>query len=211
MANVHMAALLLRPARLFATLYSFPWYRDMLCDAVEITRWAGRDVLELGSAAGHLSRALAEAGAHVLAVDQSHAMVQASMSQGSGIRRLRANALALPLPDNAFDATFAASLLNVVQQPAALLKEMLRVTRPGGRLVVLFPAEGFSTEQALAWSNTQGLRGIERVAYLTWHRLARKLAVTDVQRTLSALGLRTVEMQCYLGGMVVAFRADLAP
>ncbi len=92
----------------------------MLCDAVEITRLAGRDIWELGCAAADLSLALADVGAYVLVVDQSHAMAQASACQGSAIRSLRANALALPLPDNAFDATIAASLLNVLQQPAAL-------------------------------------------------------------------------------------------
>lgn len=43
---------------------------------------------------------------------------------------------ALPFPDNTFDMCRAARLLEHLSDPGPALKEMLRVTRPGGRIVV---------------------------------------------------------------------------
>ncbi|MGH2723359.1 MAG: class I SAM-dependent methyltransferase [Actinomycetota bacterium] len=52
-------------------------------------------------------------------------------------RLVLADALALPLPDGAFDAAVSAFALRDVADQRAMLREMVRVTRPGGRVGIL--------------------------------------------------------------------------
>ena len=51
------------------------------------------------------------------------------------------DARALPYPDDAFDAVVSASMLEHLVDPRAVIGEMLRVLRPGGRLVMGFPGQ----------------------------------------------------------------------
>jgi demethylmenaquinone methyltransferase / 2-methoxy-6-polyprenyl-1,4-benzoquinol methylase len=63
-------------------------------------------------------------------------MLRAGRSSGRTVPLVAGDALKLPFPDEAFDAvTISFALRNVVDTGAAL-RELARVTRPGGRLVV---------------------------------------------------------------------------
>ncbi len=94
----------------------------------------GERCLDVACGTGVSTEELARSGAAVVGIDRSPGMV----SQGA--RRPVAlqvgDALALPFDDASFDAvTIMFGLRNVVDVPAAL-REMARVVRPGGRLVV---------------------------------------------------------------------------
>lgn len=52
---------------------------------------------------------------------------------------LEADSRVLPLRDGTFDAVFAAGLVHHLPDPAGGLRELARVTRPGGRLAVFHP------------------------------------------------------------------------
>ena len=207
---LQLAWLMRRPQHLFSALYQMPWYQHMLLTAVAPARWQQQQVVELGCATGELSLALAQAGAQVLAVDRSAQMVQVAARQGFGIQTLRADALALPLTDASFDAAIAASLVNVVAQPRALLREMARVTRPGGQVTVLFPALGFTDAQLRSWVVAQNLRGLPRAVLWTWHRMARKLDVATILLAMTEVGLTALQERIYLGGMVAALQGQKA-
>ena len=49
----------------------------------------------------------------------------------------RANALVLPFADDAFDVVFVSHVISVVSQPAACLRECLRVARPGAKVILV--------------------------------------------------------------------------
>ena len=94
---------------------------------------AGRRVLDAGAGTGLGSAALAAVGAQPIAVDHSHGML-------AWDRRRRPPALAgdlsrLPLRDRAVDDVLAAFVLNHLDEPAAGLRELARVTRPGGAIL----------------------------------------------------------------------------
>jgi demethylmenaquinone methyltransferase/2-methoxy-6-polyprenyl-1,4-benzoquinol methylase len=98
---------------------------------------AGRGELVLDLAAGTAtsSAALARGGARVVAADFSLGMLRAAVRR-SPVALVAGDALRLPFADASFDAvTISFGLRNVADVDAALA-EMLRVTRPGGRLVV---------------------------------------------------------------------------
>ena len=101
-------------------------------------------VLDVCCGTGDLARALlARRGRHVIACDFSSAMLaRARRKLGRALRAgrasiLEANALRLPLADGSVDAAASAFGLRNLEDPARGLAEMVRVVRPGGRVVVL--------------------------------------------------------------------------
>jgi demethylmenaquinone methyltransferase / 2-methoxy-6-polyprenyl-1,4-benzoquinol methylase len=96
----------------------------------------GERVLDLAAGTGTSSEPLAAAGAHVVPADFSLGMLHVGKQRRPDLQLTAGDATRLPFADASFDAvTISFGLRNVVDA-AAGLREMLRVTRPGGRLVV---------------------------------------------------------------------------
>jgi SAM-dependent methyltransferase len=96
---------------------------------------AGHRIVEVGCGTGRLAALLADRGATVVGVDVDAAMLAVAATRAAG-RLVRADAGRLPLPDATADAAVAVATLEFTTDPARVLAEMARVTRPGGRLVV---------------------------------------------------------------------------
>lgn len=94
----------------------------------------GQRLLDVGCGPGALTRLLAgRAGpAEVSAVDPSEAFVEAASARLPGVDVRRATAEALPYPDGTFDAAVAQLVVHFMADPVAGLREMARVTKPGG-------------------------------------------------------------------------------
>jgi SAM-dependent methyltransferase len=90
--------------------------------------------LDVGCGPGSLtSELVARLGAdHVAAVDPSEPFVEAATLRHPGVDVQLASAEALPHPDGAFDAALAQLVVHFMADPVAGLREMARVTRPGG-------------------------------------------------------------------------------
>jgi SAM-dependent methyltransferase len=208
--RVCMMALLLHPPSLFARLYQVPWYQGMLREALGPVT-AGQAVLEVGCAAGDFARHLALEGAQVQGVDRSRRMVAAARRIPSAAQFCVGDALHLPFGDQQFDHVFAASLLNVLAEPGAAVREMRRVCRPGGRICAVVPAAGFSDAQAHACVQTWRLQGFDAVAFMAWHRLARKLDLATLHSAFADALFAPQQLQCdtVLGGMAWVVSAVL--
>ena len=96
----------------------------------------GDRVLDLAAGTGVSTEELAYSGADTVGVDISLGMLRAGRASRPTIRLLAGDALALPLRDGAFDAVTISFGLRNVHDTGAALRELARVTRPGGRLVV---------------------------------------------------------------------------
>jgi len=97
---------------------------------------AGERVLDLAAGTGTSSEPFAAAGADVVPADFSLGMLRVGKRRRPDLAFTAGDATRLPFADAAFDAvTISFGLRNVVDTDAAL-RELLRVTRPGGRLVV---------------------------------------------------------------------------
>jgi len=96
----------------------------------------GERVLDLAAGTGTSSVPLARAGAIVTAADRSVGMVSVGQVRHPGLQFVVADAEALPFEDASFDAVTISFGLRNVQHPDVALREMWRVVRPGGRLVV---------------------------------------------------------------------------
>lgn len=96
----------------------------------------GQTVLDLAAGTGTSSEPLADGGVRVVPCDLSTGMLGVGKRRRPDLPFVAGDALHLPFADASFDAvTISFGLRNVTDVPAALA-EMMRVTRPGGRLVV---------------------------------------------------------------------------
>ena len=97
----------------------------------------GERVLDLAAGTAVSSAELARTGADVVACDFSLGMLRVGRRAGyEGVDLVGGDALHLPFADAAFDAVTISFGLRNVQDTDAGLRELLRVTRPGGRLLV---------------------------------------------------------------------------
>jgi demethylmenaquinone methyltransferase/2-methoxy-6-polyprenyl-1,4-benzoquinol methylase len=96
----------------------------------------GERVLDLAAGTGTSSQPFADAGAEVVPCDFSLGMLAVGKKARPQLPFTAGDGTRLPFADGTFDAvTISFGLRNIVD-PLAGLREMRRVTRPGGRLVV---------------------------------------------------------------------------
>jgi len=107
----------------------------------------GERLIEVGCGPGDVLLALARtAGAgqarSLLGLDLSPALLsRARQRLGPGVTLLRGNAEGLPLATGSLDGAVCSEMLEHTLRPEEVLRELARVLRPGGRVVVSIPEE----------------------------------------------------------------------
>lgn len=95
----------------------------------------GERVLDVGCGTGRLLGRMASAGASPLGLDRDADMLAVAAGR-TGVPLACADAAALPVATASFDAVVAVALLEFVASPADVVKELCRVARAGGRVVI---------------------------------------------------------------------------
>jgi demethylmenaquinone methyltransferase/2-methoxy-6-polyprenyl-1,4-benzoquinol methylase len=181
--------------------------------------------LDVCTGTGDLALALADRVTplgEVVGVDFSEEMLARARRKaeraGAAIRFLVADALALPLPDGGFDAaTVAFGARNLTDLDAGL-REMARVVRPDGRVVVL---EITAPERLRAahglWFDRVVPRmgrtvGGDGAAYAYLPASAKRFpAPRELAARMDGAGLRDVRIRTFLGGLVALHHGRVAP
>lgn len=97
-------------------------------------------ILDLGCGDGQLTERIATSGATVTGLDASSAMAAAARARGLAVDH--GTAEALPYPDASFDAVFSNAALHWVRDQDAMMAQVRRVLRPGGRFVAEMGGHG---------------------------------------------------------------------
>jgi SAM-dependent methyltransferase len=125
---------------------------------------AGERLLDVGSGPGALTSVLVDlvGAANVAAVDPSQSFVVAAARRHPGVDVRVAIAAALPFADGEFDRTLAQLVVHFMPDPVAGLREMARVTRPGGGVTAcVWDHAGSDGPLSAFWD---AARGIDRSA-----------------------------------------------
>ena len=96
----------------------------------------GMKILDIAAGTGSSSRPLVDKGAEVTALDFSQGMIEQGRKQNKNITFVQGDALKLPFEDNSFEVTTISFGLRNTSSTEIALKEALRVTKDGGRIVV---------------------------------------------------------------------------
>ena len=96
----------------------------------------GMKILDIAAGTGSSSRPLVDKGAEVTALDFSQGMIEQGRKQNKSINFVQGDALKLPFEDNSFEVTTISFGLRNTSNTEIALKEALRVTKDGGRIVV---------------------------------------------------------------------------
>ena len=96
----------------------------------------GMKILDIAAGTGSSSRPLVDKGAEVTALDFSQGMIEQGRKQNKNINFVQGDALKLPFEDNSFEVTTISFGLRNTSNTEIALKEALRVTKDGGRIVV---------------------------------------------------------------------------
>ncbi len=115
----------------------------MRARVVECGRPVAGGVLDVGTGPGRLAILLAkEGGAAVATLEFEGAGIEVARrnARAAGVedrlRFLQGDAARLPFPDEGFDLVASANLIHHMAEPARAVGEMVRVCRPGGRVVL---------------------------------------------------------------------------
>ncbi|MFF4402963.1 methyltransferase domain-containing protein [Streptomyces sp. NPDC001404] len=182
------------PARLVRTLYRldaepfFASYKQRLRHLLRAR--PGQSFLDAGAGTGQAACRLAdETGARVTACDLSAVMCN-EMSR-SGLSRVAvADVQQLPFRDAAFDGAWADRILQHVGDPDRALSELVRVVRPGGRIVVCTPDAGTQALDIADHELAAKVLGLRRTRNVLHGTVARR-----VPGVLAGHGLREIEVE----------------
>jgi arsenite methyltransferase len=153
-------------------------------------------VADVGGGTGFIASGLAPLVSKVYVLDGSPKMLeiaQRNLQAFSNLEFREADGLALPLPDGSLDAVFANMYLHHTPEPAAAIREMVRILRPGGRLVITdmdtHPYAWLKEEMADVWL------GFDRSQIRAWFEEAGlvNVIVDDTQQTCQSEPQQAVE------------------
>ena len=138
----------------------------------------GKLAADIGAGTGFITEGLIQRGVRVIAVDQSKAMLTEMKKKYSDIGEINyrfGTAEKLPIQDEIVDYAFANMFLHHVESPSCAIKEMARIIKSRGRLVITDLDEhtfefllkehhdrwmGFKREDVQGWFEEAGLRDV---------------------------------------------------
>jgi 2-polyprenyl-3-methyl-5-hydroxy-6-metoxy-1,4-benzoquinol methylase len=159
-------------------------YRTDLTDAVVLAALGdleGKNILDGGCGEGYLSREIHQRGAIVTGLDVSASLIEAATSERDRLKLTRlkhyvAGLEAIPEDDATFDAVVCNHVMTDVEDAAEALKEISRVTKIGGKLVILMLHPCFYT--AHAERNASGSIPVDR--YFNTRNISQNFKVAGV-------------------------------
>jgi 2-polyprenyl-3-methyl-5-hydroxy-6-metoxy-1,4-benzoquinol methylase len=144
----------------------------------------GRAFLDAGCGTGLFSALAVDRGADVTSLDVGDALL-ARVAEKCESRRVVGDLAALPFDDSSFDVVLSTEVIEHLARPVDGVRELVRVLRPGGRLVVTTPNRAW--HPAIRLANALKLRPYEGLE--NW------VSRTQLRSWLEALGMKIERLE----------------
>jgi 2-polyprenyl-6-hydroxyphenyl methylase/3-demethylubiquinone-9 3-methyltransferase len=135
--------------------------------------WTGRRLLDAGSGGGHFSAEAARRGAHVVSLDVGLALLD-QVGRRCHSERVVGSVLSLPFPDASFEFVLSTEVLEHTPDPQAGLRELCRIVKPGGTLLMTTP--GRLWQPVVRAASALRLRRYQGWENFLWPRQAHRIA-----------------------------------
>jgi SAM-dependent methyltransferase len=161
-------------------------------------------VLENGCGVGMYVEKLTELGAHVIGLEYD---LERAIEAGANSNKIiNAAGEFIPLPSSTFDLILSHEVIEHVQDDRAAIREMIRVLKPGGRVVVFCPNRGYPFEtHGIFWNGKYYFGNKLFLNYLP-RALRNKLAphvrvysTSDMQKLFEDLPVKLIERTVIFG------------
>lgn len=164
---------------------------------------AGRTVLDVGGGPGYFSKAFVDTGFRYIGVEPDPAEMHAAPGTVTATTYVRASGMALPFADASVDICLSSNVAEHVRQPWRMGAEMLRVTRPGGLVVLSYTVwlGPFGGHETGLWHYLGGARAARRYTRKHGHRPKNDYG-SSLFAVSAAAGL---EWAASTGALVAAF------
>lgn len=172
-------------------------------------------LLDVGCGEGLGTRAVAAKFERAVGVDISSAMVRraqvhAQAEDVENVEYRQADAHRLPFGDDTFDVVTATSVVYLSADPAAVLKEMARVCKPGGRVASFDPSDELTLLHALRNLSNGEVTGrnahLAAFFFLGWvgsSRVTRRISTEHMRSLLAEAGLTLLLLEKRHAGVVL--------
>jgi len=154
---------------------------------------SGLRVADIGAGEGRYARKLVAQGAEVVAAEPVALFVEVGRKRSPGVAYVQAGGEALPLADQSFDLVLSyLSLIDIADDDRAI-REMVRITKLGGRVVVVLISNVASTSDG--WERDEDRRPVRRTVdnymrvfpmMLSWKGMTIRNYHRPLSRTMSA-------------------------
>jgi SAM-dependent methyltransferase len=185
-------------SRAEATHFWFRGFRAFITPVVRDLAGGRRDlrIIDCGCGTGHNMRLVLEPYGRVVGFDLDEGGIALSRALGANV--VRANAAFAPFASESFDIATSFDVMQCLEPDAAVVREMARLVRPGGAVVVTMAAlEMLRGDHSESWQEVRrytpatarallvqaGLR-VERVSFLFGSLFPLMLTVRFAQRLL---------------------------
>lgn len=143
------------------------------------TRLAGQRMLDAGCGYGPFSEAAVRRGAVVVSLDIGERLVARTIAR-AGSRGLVADVCQLAVRDESFDVVVSSEMIEHTEAPERAVKELARVLRPDGLLVLTTPNRVWQgVVRAASRLGLRPFRGLEN--FLAWHYLERSCQAAGLE------------------------------
>jgi ubiquinone/menaquinone biosynthesis C-methylase UbiE len=200
------------PERLFEKLQGQEWYvgpqKNWLFD---LSISSGSSILEVGCASGGLSEYIAkEFYADVVGVDRSDKAIRIAQKKYTQAQYTASSGEKLPFANEYFDFVVSASLINIVDNPKAVLSEMIRVTKGGGKVSFLVPSEQMTRESVEEYAAQRDVQGFFRTAFLFWAKNGKKMNGREIEKIVDRSEFKgRAQVSHYMDGMLTGVTLHL--
>ncbi|MGA9290713.1 MAG: methyltransferase domain-containing protein [Anaerobacillus sp.] len=180
--------------------------------------WKEKSVLDVGCGTGRLLLRGVEEASMLSGVDLSPEMIKASKQNFFFLNRSNkshfseGDACALSYEDHTFDLSLSTCVMFLLPQPEAGMKEMIRVTKANGRIVMLNPSIKMDQTAAFQYAKQHGMSGFEQTSLLKWSNVSTKrhrYSPDELSEKLKTLGAKETKHVEVLDGLAIITVADL--